>query len=113
METKVYENPCGTRTTEIMNKILGIVPMPLTVVYRDDGKATLSRTCRHCGGQFMAEADGADSIRGLLEGETRSHVQDVLPSMPPDQRELFFMSGLCGKCWDEVMTPPDEEDDDA
>lgn len=105
METKVYENPCLTRTAVQMNEILGIEVLPLTVVYRDDGKATLSRTCRNCGGQFMAEvADGA-AVRRFLESADHPHIQDVLPDIPPDQRELFFMSGLCDKCWSEVMAP--------
>lgn len=115
MEVKTYKNPCMTRTAIQMHEILGIVSTPLTVVYRDDGKATLSRTCHRCGGQFMAEVEDGAAVRRLLESADCPHIQDVLPSVPPDQRELFFMSGLCGKCWDkcwdEVMTPPEEDGD--
>lgn len=110
METKVYGNPCLTRTAIQMNEILGFEVTPLTVVYRDDGKATLSRTCRHCGGQFLAEIDDGAAVRRLLESTDCPHIQDILPTVPPDQRELFFMSGLCGRCWNEIMTPPDKED---
>ena len=31
------------------------------------------------------------------------HVQDLFPSLDADERELFFMSHLCGECWKKVM----------
>lgn len=30
-------------------------------------------------------------------------VQDAYPMLSPDQRDLFFQSGLCVKCWDHLM----------
>lgn len=38
--------------------------------------------------------------------------QDCFPAMPAEQRE-FLISGICGKCWDQMFPPDDEEDNDA
>ena len=111
MEAKTYASPCLTRTAVLMREVLGVVTTPLTVAYHDDGRATLVRKCHRCDRMFAAETDDGDAVRGLLESEDPPHAQDVLPSMPVDQRELFFMSGLCGRCWSETMTPSDEEED--
>lgn len=111
MEAKTYATPCLTRTAVLMREVLGIATTPLTVAYHDDGRATLVRKCHRCNQMYAAETDDGDAVRGLLESADPPHVQDVLPSMPAPQRELFFMSGLCGQCWSETMTPPDDEED--
>jgi hypothetical protein len=38
------------------------------------------------------------------------YAQDVFPYLSADQRE-FLISGICGKCWDEMFAPPDDEDE--
>lgn len=110
METRTYASPCLTRTAVMMREILGVVTTPLTVAYHDDGRATLVRKCHRCDQMYAAETDDGDAVRRLLESADPPHVQDVLPSMPAPRRELFFMSGLCERCWNETMTPSDEED---
>jgi hypothetical protein len=30
-------------------------------------------------------------------------VQDALPMLTPDERELFFISGFCGPCFDRIF----------
>lgn len=31
------------------------------------------------------------------------HVQRLFPTLTPGQREQFFMTGICGSCWDRVI----------
>jgi len=39
-----------------------------------------------------------------------THIQDALPDIPADQRELFI-SGTCAVCWNEMFGDEDEEED--
>ena len=66
--------------------------------------------CPECGKKFRSPAFDESKLDEL---KTR-HVQDVFPDWSPADRELYFMpTGLCGECWDKVMAPPDEGDDDG
>ncbi len=65
--------------------------------------------CPECGKRFSSPAFDQSKLKEL---ETR-HVQDVFPDWSPADRELYFMSGLCGSCWDRIMTPPEENDDET
>jgi hypothetical protein len=60
--------------------------------------------CIECGAtqSIRVDADAAIRFRG---GE---FAQDCFPTLPADQRE-FLISGICGKCWDEMF--PDIEDE--
>lgn len=40
----------------------------------------------------------------------RPHIQDIFPYLSPDERELLI-SGTCNKCWNEIFSSPDDEDD--
>jgi hypothetical protein len=35
--------------------------------------------------------------------------QDCFPALPAEQRE-FLISGICGKCWDELFPEEDEDE---
>ena len=48
------------------------------------------------------------SRRGVVAWQTGRLIQDALPELSDDQRELMI-SGTCGDCWDK-MFPPDSED---
>ena len=62
--------------------------------------------CPECGERFCSPAFDETKWKEL---ETR-HVQDVFPDWSPADRELYFLSGLCEKCWDKVMALPEEPD---
>jgi hypothetical protein len=54
------------------------------------------------------------AVRGpeLYRYRQGDFIQDALKSNTPEERE-FLMSGICGKCWDEISDPPkDLEDQD-
>lgn len=40
----------------------------------------------------------------------RTLVQVAFPNLHPAQRELFFVSGMCAKCWDAMISPACKED---
>ncbi len=54
--------------------------------------------CPHCGKEFSKEFE--DSKLKRLHTEL---VQDVFPELSADDRELFFISHICGDCWDEIF----------
>lgn len=105
METKVYKNPCLTRTAVLLNRILGVKVTPLAVVYRDDGVASLTRACRICGEESTVEIDNAPAVFAMLETRDHPHAETVFPYLTGGQRELFFMSGMCEQCYGDVMYP--------
>ena len=62
-------------------------------------------TCRDCGREFHSPPFDESKLDEL---ETR-HVQDVFPDWSPADRELYFITGICGDCWKKLF-PPEEED---
>lgn len=56
--------------------------------------------CPECGERFRSPAFDQSKLKELV---TR-HVQDVFPDWSPADRELYFMSGVCGKCWDAMFS---------
>ena len=66
----------------------------------------VSQDCRACGHEFVISVDN-DAYNKYLRG---AMVQDCFPHLSADDRELFFISGLCGKCWD-ILIPEDDPDD--
>ena len=81
-----------------------IVPSPMRFACRADGDGPemvrIVAQCPECGERFVSPAFDMSKLKEL---ESR-HVQDVFPDWPPATRELFFMSGICGACWDKIMT---------
>ena len=66
--------------------------------------------CPQCGQEFSREFD--DTKLALLKaGEL---VQNVFPELSSEERELFFITHLCPKCWDSlfgVIEPKGYEED--
>lgn len=66
--------------------------------------------CPQCGQEFSREFDDSKLAR-LKAGEL---VQDVFTELSADERELFFITHLCPKCWDDlfgVIEPKGYEED--
>lgn len=60
-------------------------------------------TCRMCNTDFGLKVEKDDLAR-FQNGE---HIQDVMPYLTADERELFI-SGICGKCFDHLFEGDDE-----
>ena len=39
----------------------------------------------------------------------KGHIQDLLPRLTPDERELFI-SGICPKCWKDIFKNEEDEE---
>lgn len=72
-------------------------------------KITVTRHCNMCGSPHDIQMT-KDQLERIAQG--RELIQDILPSpeYTAEQRELFI-SGLDQKCWDELFSDDDEEDD--
>lgn len=70
-------------------------------------------TCPQCEQEFSREFDDSKLAR-LKAGEL---VKDVFPELSLDERDLFFITHICPKCWDEwnglfsVIEPKGYEED--
>lgn len=69
-------------------------------------KHKVSKKCWHCGKVFDFYLTG-EQIWELDKGD--KNIQDILIGMTPGDRELFI-SGICGKCFDEMFLEGDEDD---
>lgn len=77
----------------------------------DNGKRQTLRVtgpCIYCGKEQSIQLDADAAIRFRDGG----FAQDCFPALNAEQRE-FLISGICGKCWDQMFLPDDEEDTDA
>lgn len=63
-------------------------------------KIKVTKKCCKCGKEFdfyLTEFE-------ILEiDEGKNNIQYILPTLTPDERELFI-SGMCGKCFDEIFS---------
>lgn len=59
----------------------------------------LTVKCPHCGQEFSKEFEDSKVLK-VWSGEM---VQSVFPELSADDRELFFISHICGDCWDELF----------
>lgn len=41
----------------------------------------------------------------------KGNVQDIFTEMSPDDREFFFISGICPDCWDKIFVEPSSEEE--
>ena len=56
-------------------------------------------SCRFC----KKEVETSITLEQIIEYRTtRKHIQDIMPNVPPAERELLI-SGTCGKCWEEIF----------
>lgn len=65
----------------------------------DENKNEIHINCTECGGEFIIPCtkEQAHDLR------TRSKcIQNIFPDVSADMRELF-LSGMCGKCFDEMF----------
>lgn len=59
----------------------------------------LTKDCMLCGSHHIATV----SESSLNRHNNGAHAQDAFPYLPDDVRELFFISGICGACWDAMF----------
>ena len=72
----------------------------------DIAHAVLVNVCPCCGQTHESSLFTAKKWEAWLLAFSRgAHVQSFWPEMSPAEREEFFISGVCDKCW------PKEEDD--
>lgn len=64
---------------------------------------TLKASCAACGMTHFASVRTAE-IR-MYQGGTP--VQEAFRALPASARELFFLSGICGSCWDALFAEED------
>lgn len=65
-----------------------------------DGSVVLKTACTECGREFESEPLDPEKVARVELGE---HVQYVFPDMSSADRELFFLSGTCQRCWDSMF----------
>lgn len=85
--------------------------MPMTetkFVNNYDDTYTVSRKCIDCGTEYSDVIAGPQLYR-YRQGD---HVQVAFPNMDSSLRELFFMTGICGTCWDKLFAEPDDEEEE-
>jgi hypothetical protein len=70
-----------------------------------EATATVVVPCRSCGVVHKVNP----SIVGFIAWQSGVLIQDAMPELSADERELFI-SGTCGKCWDEMFGTSDEEE---
>lgn len=79
-----------------------------TVEKQPDGTLRAVTRCFACKRELKSERtltwDQLDKI------EHGVHVQAVLPDWTPAERELHFISGMCGKCWDETFGKENDDE---
>jgi len=60
----------------------------------------ISTECHVCGKVFVSPLFQYDQY---VRWQNGAHAQDAFPEWSPSDRELFLISGTCGKCFDEMM----------
>lgn len=66
--------------------------------------------CKICGKSVTISLTPDQYIRyEMWKSGKITHIQDALPDVPADQREMFI-SGVCGECWNDLFGDEEEED---
>lgn len=68
----------------------------------------LTKKCVVCGTESSVEVDKL-SMGKYQAGE---YIQKAFPELTPAQRELFFLSGICGDCWIKTISVSEDEDEE-
>ena len=68
-------------------------------------KCVVAVPCRYC----KEVTDLTVNIEGFIAWQGGDLIQNALPELDADQRELLFSGTCCPTCWDE-MFPSDEEE---
>lgn len=61
---------------------------------------TIDIRCPFCGG--ISSVELTDEQYEAVKNRGSRRIQDVVPDLSPDVRELFI-SGICSRCWDELF----------
>lgn len=56
------------------------------------------KTCKMCGTSHFIQM----TIKGYLAWTRGAMIQDAMPELTPDQRELLI-SGICSTCYDKIL----------
>ena len=70
-------------------------------------KVKINVHCSFCNTNYEIEMTQAQ-LNELLSPHRR-HIQDIIPELAPEKRELFI-SGMCSKCWDKLFSFEDEDE---
>lgn len=62
-----------------------------------------------CSIEECTNTDKAIFDKEVLKLIRDQHVDQVLPDWEPARREMFFISGVCGECWDRIFADEEEE----
>lgn len=69
----------------------------------------IQAVCTECGVKHFAAVTSEGYTRYIYGGM----VQDCFPNMSADYRELFFLTGICGPCFDRLIPEDDEDEFDS
>lgn len=70
-------------------------------IVTDGENLRIQAVCRKCQKPFTSAPVTREQITRLMAGE---HVQDVLPTWSPGDRELFVLTGTCDACWHKMFS---------
>lgn len=70
-------------------------------------KINVTVPCSFCNTEYTVEM--TTSQFNELQSPHRRHIQDIIPELAPEMRELFI-SGMCPKCWDKLFSFEDEDE---
>ena len=69
-------------------------------------KINVNVPCSFCNAKHVIEMTMAQFNE--LQSPHRRHIQDIMPELAPEMRELFI-SGMYPKCWNKLFSFEDEE----
>lgn len=70
-------------------------------------KIVAKATCNRCAATYLHSFPATEFADYKLTGDTACFKN--LETVSLDIRELFFISGLCGPCWNEITVEPVED----
>ena len=70
-------------------------------------KISITVPCGFCNAKYAIEMTTAQFNE--LQSPHRRHIQDIMPKLAPEMRELFI-SGMCLKCWNKMFEFEDEDE---
>ncbi len=70
-------------------------------------KISVTVPCSFCDSEYVIEMTMTQFIE--LQSPHRRHIQDIIPELAPEMRELFI-SGMCPKCWDKLFSFEDKDE---
>ena len=69
----------------------------------NDGKCSVAIYCQECKVQYELYGLSSDQNEKLYNrDETKEHIQDIIPNVPAEWRELF-VSRTCPSCWKKMF----------